>query len=533
MCNKCLSFVMALALALTGGVAAASVWTVPGDFPDLKTAYHEAKADDTLIVLPGHYSGCQWTDMFYEFKPVRIIGRDGPEATILDGRNEVIGMHFRNLPDYRMIFEGFTITNCVGERIGGVNFHENASVIFRKNIIQNGRATEQNLPVPGEGGGMRVWGANPIIEDVLIQNCHAQQGGGINILCSSRPIFRRVRIENCSGSAVMSSEYNTLLFEDCEFINNAGSTWGHTAGVGVYIGCTGQFTRCLIQGNNNTFDNSSGLYIGGSNVTFDQCMIVDNTAVGHGAGIIAHNSADVVMNYCTIAGNSARGKGDGAAAMGNSSITFNNCIIWQPGGEFYMESGGTFACTNNDVSMDLPDTDNFSVNPMFVGDGDYHLICGSPCRDRGRDMGERIDIDMDWVEDPNEKWDVGADEIFTSIPGDITVTIEMPSNLFLPGNNCYLDVLTENFGSGICRAMLILVLDVYGEIYFWPTWDTYFDKDFIEIPSKPSRISILPDFIWPDNAGTAMGLFFHTGVLDTTMTQILSNIESFCFGFSQ
>lgn len=526
-------FVLLAFIGLTVGVISASVWTIPGDFSDLRTAYHVAKADDTLIVLPGHYSGPQWTDMFYEFKPVRIVSRDGPEATILDGRDEVIGMHFRNLPDYRMIFEGFTITNCVAEYIGGVNFHENASVIFKNCIIQNCRATRQDVPIPGEGGGLRVWGADPIIEDVLIRNCHAQQGGGVNILCGSKPIFRRVRIENCSGSAVMSSEYNTLLFEDCEFVNNTGAQWSHTAGVGVYIGCTGRFIRCLIQGNTNDFNNSSGVYVGSSSVSFDHCMIVDNMAIGHAAGILAHNNAHPVFNYCTIAGNSAGGHGNGAGAFINSSAIFNNCIIWQPGREFYVETGGTIFCSNSNVSTDIPGTDNFRVNPMFIGNRDYHLHSESPCKDRGQHTGERIDIDQDWTTDPEEVWDVGADEIFTATPGNITVTIDMPSNLFLPGQHCYLDILAENTGSGILHATLILVLEIYGDFYFWPTWDHVFDKNVISLPAGSSIISILPNFIWPHNAGIARDLFFHTGALNITMTQTLSNIESFQFGFSQ
>ena len=331
----------------------------------------------------------------------------------------------------------------------------------------------------------------------------------------------------------MSSEYNTLLFEDCEFVNNTGAKWSHTAGVGVYTGCTGQFTRCLIQGNKNKFHNSSGIYIGDSTVTFDHCMIVDNTAVGHGAGILAYNNAYPVFNYCTIAGNSAGRKADGAGSFENSCITFKNSILWQPGSEFYGETGGTFVFKNCNLYLEFPDTDNFTDDPMFIGERDYHLCPESPCRDRGRDIGERIDIDMDWVEDPNEKWDVGADEIFTRTPGEITITIDTPSSLFLPGKDCYLDVLTQNTGSGILHATLILVLDVYGENYFWPTWNQVFDKKIISLPEGASQISILPSFIWPKDAGTARGLFFHSGVLDATMTQVLSNIESFCFGFSQ
>jgi hypothetical protein len=525
-------FVFIMLYMSPAGWVGAATWTVPGDFPNLGTAYYFAEAGDTIIVLPGHYSGEDWTDLFFSEKPVRIVGRDGPGATILDGLDRDIGLHFRNLPDYRMVFEGFTITNCVGQYIGAVNFHENSSVVFRNCIIQNSRATEQNLPVPGEGGGMRIWGASPVVEDVVISNCHAQQGGGVNILVNSSPVFRRVRIENCSGAAMMASENTNPLFEDCAFVNNTEAYYSHTAGVGVFINSRGRFVRCLIQGNSSLTGHSGGIFIGDSTTVFEHCMIVDNTAQGHGGGILVHNGGAPLFSYCTIAGNAAGDDGDGIAVFMNSTAVFSNSIIWQPGGEYYLETGGTITFTNCNISRSVPGTDNYFDHPRFTGEGDYHLLPDSPCRDRGQHAGERIDIDLDWTTDPDEIWDVGADEIFSPESGDIVVTIDMPSHMFLPGQRCYLDINIDNTGSGIYNAILVLVLDAYGDIFFWPSWDRFWDRDFIRIPAGSSIQPILPVFFWPDNTGAADGLFFHTGIMDTAMTELLSNVDSFGFGWS-
>jgi hypothetical protein len=511
----------------------AAVIHVPDEHPDLRTAYHAAEALDTIVVRPGYYAGDNWTELFFSDKPVRIIGEGGPGGTVIDGRGIDRGLHFRDLADYQMIFEGFTITNCVGRYIGAVNFHENASVIFRNCIIENSRATEQNLPIPGEGGGMRVWGADPIIEDVIIRNCHAQQAGGVNILVGAAPVFRRVRIENCSGGAVMAAEYTNPYFEDCQFINNTDSIYSFVAGVGIYIGSHGHFVRCLFEGNHSLIAHGGGIHIGDSTTVFEHCMIVDNSAVGHAGGIMAHHGARPVFNYCTIAGNSSGGNGDGIGVFLGASPTFNNSIIWQPGSEIYTETSGTYTFNNCNISTVMPGNDNFTEDPRFIDNGDYRLLPDSPCRDRGQHSGERIDFEQDWIEYPDEIWDIGADEIFVPDSGDIFVSISMPSNMFYPGDTCRITVNVNNTGSGIFQTILLVVLDVYGTMYFWPGWTPVPDREFVSVPSRDSAIDVLQDFVWPQNAGWATGIYFHAGIMNANMTDILSNIDSWRFGWAQ
>ncbi|MBN1297202.1 right-handed parallel beta-helix repeat-containing protein [bacterium] len=509
----------------------AATWVVPGDFPDLRTAYDAANGHDTILVRPGHYSGDNWTEIFFFDKPVNVIGEAGPAATVIDGRGIDRAIHFRDLHDDSMLFEGFTITNCVGEFIGAVTFHENSSGTLRNCIIENCHTTATTPPVVGEGGGLRIWGSSPVIEDVIIRNCHALQGGGCNILVNSNPVFRRVRIENCSGGGVMASENCNPYFEDCVFTGNTASEYSYTAGVGIYIGGSGHFVRCLIAGNTNTLDNSGGVHIGNSTTVFDHCMIINNSAVDLAGGVMCHQGATPVFNYCTLAGNSAGSNGDGIGTFGNSRPVFNDCIIWQPGNELYSESGGTADFMNCNISTDIGGS-NWSIPPMFI-DETYHIDMISPCRDRGRDTGERIDIDGDWVENAAEIWDVGADEIFQPVTGSITATIDMPQSQFRPGDGCYLKIGLSNRGSGILHANLILVLDVYGDYFMWPSWGDHFDRGVIPVPSGGSETGIFPFFIWPTGAGTASGLAFYAGLMNMELTEVISNVHSFSFGWTE
>lgn len=525
--------VLLLAGTLAGtALCEAATWFIPGDFPDLRTAYDNVDAHDTLIVRPGYYSGDNWTELFFFNKPVRIIAQGGPSVTTLDGRGIDRAMHFRDLPDNTMLVEGFTITNCVGDLIGAVNFHENSAGTLRNCIIENCRATEQNLPVPGEGGGLRIWGASPVIEDVIIRNCHAMQGGGCNILDVSAPVFRRVLIENCSGGGLMSSDSTNPYFEDCQFINNTESMYSFVAGVGIYIGSRGHFVRCLFKDNHNLTGPGGGVHVGDSTTVFDHCVFIGNSAASHAGGIMCHHGATPVFNYCTIVGNSAGGNGDGIGVFLSSLPAFNNCILWQPGREIYAESGASATFSNCDLSSPIPGSDNFSEDPMFTGTGDYHIQPLSPCRDRGLHRGERIDIDGDWSENPDETWDVGADEYFVFESEEIAIDVQMPARMFHPGDTCGLGISVDNPGSGIYLARLVVVLDVYGTAFFWPSWGSSLDHSVVSIPSGTSQIVILPDFTWPENTGSADNLFFHSGILTLDMTELLSNINSFEFGWA-
>ena len=54
---------------------------------------------------------------------------------------------------------------------------------------------------------------------------------------------------------------------------------------------------------------------------------------------------------------------------------------------------------------------NFDADPLFVGDGDYHLSETSPCIDAGTAAGVLTDIDGD-LRPQGAGFDVGADELF-------------------------------------------------------------------------------------------------------------------------
>ena len=72
-----------------------------------------------------------------------------------------------------------------------------------------------------------------------------------------------------------------------------------------------------------------------------------------------------------------------------------------------------------------------------------------------------------------------------------------------------------------------MILDIYGEYYFYPSWEKYPPIDFISFEFEPyqeDKEEIL-NFIMPDFEGIYEDLKFYSGITDEGVTQLLSNID--------
>jgi hypothetical protein len=70
-----------------------------------------------------------------------------------------------------------------------------------------------------------------------------------------------------------------------------------------------------------------------------------------------------------------------------------NCILWGNGGYDLSNASATYSVIG---TGELVGEGNISVDPMFVGDGDYHLQDGSPCIDAGSNSALALpDTDKD------------------------------------------------------------------------------------------------------------------------------------------
>ncbi len=226
-----------------------------------------------------------------------------------------------------------------------------------------------------------------VLDGFTIRNGFSYEGGGIYCSLSSPTIT------NCTISANMAD----------------------TDGGGIYsYRSSPTITNCVIS-ENFAVTRGSGI-ICGESTTITNCMVLGNSAGYEGGGISCGDST--AIKYCTISGNYAGDIGGGVICGDSTAIT--NCVVWGNFAPIRREihvDYGSPVITYSDVRRGWPGEGNIDANPLFRGEGDFHLTIGSPCIDSGTDAGVYTDIDGD-ARPLGAGFDMGADEYPECWDGD-------------------------------------------------------------------------------------------------------------------
>jgi len=168
----------------------------------------------------------------------------------------------------------------------------------------------------------------PVIENVIIENNHSHNGGGMAFFRVDGPVLNNVTIRN-----------------------NTATAFG--GGIFSYVS-TITMTSVTITGNQNQGEGQGGgIMLANSRGTFDNMTITNNTAVGaHGGGIWTNNSGGPdsyggwTMTNSTISGNASEMFAGGIMCAWSHPILINctitgNTAWWGGGGIFGLEGGFT------------------------------------------------------------------------------------------------------------------------------------------------------------------------------------------------
>ena len=96
------------------------------------------------------------------------------------------------------------------------------------------------------------------------------------------------------------------------------------------------------------------------------------------------------------------------------------------------------------------------------------------------------------------------------------------------GDDFHVTGILVNPGPERSGVPTLFVLDVYGEMWFWPSWSHYSSPghgeiDFVmmEVPTGWTYIEVVPHMIWPDTGSEAAeGLYFYGAMLNPAMDRI-------------
>jgi hypothetical protein len=128
-----------------------------------------------------------------------------------------------------------------------------------------------------------------------------------------------------------------------------------------------------------------GIYAAGGTLTLVDSIVANNLIAGsaHGCGIYAAGTA-LTIERSTITGNVSCG-GAWGAGIWTDFGSIKNTIVWGNGSYSSGQIHGSPTVEYSDVQSGWSGTGNIDADPLFVdaAEGDYRLLPGSPCIDRG------------------------------------------------------------------------------------------------------------------------------------------------------
>jgi len=257
-----------VAILLAAGPGLAATITVDaaggGDYVSIAEGIQAADHGDTVMVLPGTYSGPSNTDLDFGGKAIVVASSAGSDSTTIDCGGDSRAFLFSSAEDTTSVVRGFRIENGYDSvRGGGILCLDSSPEIVDCHF--------DSCTAP-EGAGMYCADSPAVLIDcVFANNTALQGGGGIRILRIGAKLSRCTFYGNTApvyGGAVYCC-YSSPVIRDCTFYGNSapqgGAIYGYDAsplitntilsfspeGTAVYCPGAGSFTisHCCVYGN--------------------------------------------------------------------------------------------------------------------------------------------------------------------------------------------------------------------------------------------------------------------------------------------
>ena len=207
----------------------------------------------------------------------------------------------------------------------------NATIdLLGKEVLLRGSNDSNGHPstiIDGQGSGsvfrcISGEGPETILENLVIQNGSAEQGGGMYNDRSS-PTLKNCtftgNIATDSGGA-MYNNYSFLALTDCTFTNNSS---GDDGGAIMNDGGSSTLVDCAFT--NNSAGLGGAILNASASMTLIGCAFTNNSSTGS-AGVLFHDAGSLDLTNCTFTNNSADDKG-GAISTSVSNPTLNFVLM--------------------------------------------------------------------------------------------------------------------------------------------------------------------------------------------------------------
>ncbi|MHC4500099.1 MAG: hypothetical protein ACYS21_13405, partial [Planctomycetota bacterium] len=381
-------------------------------FDAIQEAVDNAVSTETIIVLPGTYTGAGNRNIDLKGKPVTVRSEDGPGTCIIDCQESGRGFYFHSGEGADSVLEGLTVTNGkAADQGGGIYCKTGSSPTIANCTFSNSSAqwgggmfNENSSPtltdcdfvgnrVTASGGGIYNYASSPTLTDCsfisneakVINDQFSSSAGGIHNYASDPALLRCTFTGNTAdyGGGILNEESSPKL-TDCDFVENPADQSGG-----------GMFNRnsrptadnCRFTGNSAGW--GGGVYNYENSPRLTDCTFTLNSAYNYGGGVF-NDDGKAALTDCTFTGNSA-GESGGGLQNYKGSPTITGCTFsensaqWGGGVRNY-ESNPTLAnCTfsgnsaNNSgggvqsqISNVTITNCTFSANSSYWGGGVYN-----------------------------------------------------------------------------------------------------------------------------------------------------------------
>ncbi len=390
-----LSVVLLFTTAATGAEL-----VVPDSYPTIMAATAAANDFDTVLVMPGTYSGSGNFDIDPGGKLLVYRGQAGAGMTIIDVGG-VVGFDRRGFmitsgEDANLVVEGFTIMNAyIFDDFGTTDYPK--------------------------GAGVFIEGSSPIIQDCVFRDNVAHGGGGVAATSGSNATIRRCKfISNYAeyGGGVYCWQNSPTVIELCVFDSNSVENDG--GAIDFAFSSPGSVSFCAFSFNSAP--------VGGAIMCFDQCdtdfenctFVANNAGLG---SVLNANQSDPTLTRCLL--------------TQNYQDLVVNCVAGSPVLEctnIYANIEGDWAigCIASQATMN----NNFSAPPLFCPDAEdpYKIAADSPCAPSHSPCGMLVGSGA-----VNPACVPGGNNLYINAEGTGDYpTIQAAVNASLPGDSIFL-----------------------------------------------------------------------------------------------
>jgi predicted outer membrane repeat protein len=354
---------LALAVASLAAEAHSTTILVPDDAPTIQDGISASVSGDTVLVMPGVYSGQGNRAINFVGRSITLISESGPDETVIDCETYNRGFYFVNDEDTTAVVSGFTVLNGKAGFGGGAYCEGGSSPTFSNMVFEDCQGTTY-------GGGIYCEASSsPILDRVTFVSCSSGRGGGVYCRNHASPVFRDVLFDGNyaaeSGGGLHCHWSSSSMLLRVAFVGNEAADEGGGLACGIWC----DLTMDDVVFNGNRAHRGGGLYCsdtGRSALTEGRFLGNSATLMGGGMYVTGVDTSCELAS-CLFAGNSAECTGGGAMITSSAHALLSDAVFQGNSSDY---SGGGLRCGNRAVVEIIYST--FAENVSPTGGG---LVC--------------------------------------------------------------------------------------------------------------------------------------------------------------